>query len=255
MFKSLFSNRLFVGALAFFVLCVGGSLLYMQHVKRQSARELAETEERIKTLTEKQNPHPPAEASIVEKPEQGEHLHEDGTFHTEPHVMPQPSTERNTPQVSRPRHPGVSDVVPRRLPEDVFSAEYTAQVKAAVQTCVSLFHASEAEQKAGGMDEAFGQLIDARNDALRLSKLAYRTNNLSYQARADEIHALREPFDTLTASIPRPKLNAEQLAQIEKAAEEFESITQQLGPAEQQRLRDLGIENPYRTRLEEEKNR
>ena len=48
MFKSLFSNRLFLGAFAIFVLCVGGSLLYMQHVETQSSREFAETQERIK---------------------------------------------------------------------------------------------------------------------------------------------------------------------------------------------------------------
>ncbi len=39
MLKDVFSNRLFIGVLAFFVLCVGGSLLYMQHVSKQSARE------------------------------------------------------------------------------------------------------------------------------------------------------------------------------------------------------------------------
>ena len=42
MLKNLFSNRLFLGALAFFVLCVVGSLLYMQHVEREGAEKLAE---------------------------------------------------------------------------------------------------------------------------------------------------------------------------------------------------------------------
>ena len=45
MLKDLFSNRLFIGALAFFVLCVGGSLLYHQHVKRQTAKALVESED------------------------------------------------------------------------------------------------------------------------------------------------------------------------------------------------------------------
>ena len=54
MFKDLFNNRRFLGALAFFVLCVGGSLLYMQHVERQSARELAETLARVKAFNERQ---------------------------------------------------------------------------------------------------------------------------------------------------------------------------------------------------------
>ena len=41
MFKDLFSNRLLIGALAFFILCVGGSLLYQQSVKRQVAEQMA----------------------------------------------------------------------------------------------------------------------------------------------------------------------------------------------------------------------
>ena len=45
MFKDLFSNRLFIGALAFFILCVGGSLLYYQHVKGQTAKALAESDD------------------------------------------------------------------------------------------------------------------------------------------------------------------------------------------------------------------
>lgn len=56
MLRDLFSNRLFIGALAFFVFCVCGSLLYMQHVKRQSAKEMVRTEAAIKRWHEKQNP-------------------------------------------------------------------------------------------------------------------------------------------------------------------------------------------------------
>lgn len=62
MFKSLFCNRLFIGALAFFLLCIVGGTLYLWHVERQTAAELARHEERIKALTEKQNPQPTAEA-------------------------------------------------------------------------------------------------------------------------------------------------------------------------------------------------
>lgn len=46
--KDLFSNRLFLGALAFFVLMVGGSELYYWHVRRMSAAEL----KKIDRLTE-----------------------------------------------------------------------------------------------------------------------------------------------------------------------------------------------------------
>ena len=83
MFKDLFSNRLFIGALAFFVLIVGGGLLYLQHVKRQTAEELVRTQERIQALTEKQSPT--AEEPVGDT-SQGGHFHEDGTFHAQPHA-------------------------------------------------------------------------------------------------------------------------------------------------------------------------
>ena len=43
MLKNLFSNRLFIGALAFFILCVVGSLLYQQHVYKETDKALTET--------------------------------------------------------------------------------------------------------------------------------------------------------------------------------------------------------------------
>ncbi len=250
MLANILKNSLFIGVLAIFIFSVGGSLLYMRHVQRVEAEKLAETEARVRQWNEKQKPIP-AEAPVVEQTPQG-HFDDDGTFHAEPHETPQPSPEINTPQVSSRRRAGGGDVAPRRLPEDVFSAEYTAQVKAAAQTCVSLFHASDEEREAGGYTESFWMLMEAWNDATKLSDLAYTTKNPSYQARADDIYALQEPFDALT---PKPKLNTDQLTQVDKAAQEFETIRQQLGPAEQQRLRALGIDNPYRTRLEEEQNR
>lgn len=56
MLKALFRNRLFIGASAFFVLCVGGSLLYQQHVRHQDAEKLAETQDRVEQRNERQNP-------------------------------------------------------------------------------------------------------------------------------------------------------------------------------------------------------
>ena len=83
MFKDLFSNRLFIGALAIFIFCVGGSLLYMQHVTQKGEKERAETQARVAQWNEKQKP------ITAEVPEgdtsQGGHFHEDGTFHAEPH--------------------------------------------------------------------------------------------------------------------------------------------------------------------------
>ena len=84
MFRDLFSNRLFIGGFAFFIFCVGGSLLYMQHVERETAREMAAHEEHIKQLTEKPKPTT-VEAPVVEPPQQDGHVHADGTWHDGPH--------------------------------------------------------------------------------------------------------------------------------------------------------------------------
>ena len=87
MLKDLFQNRLFIGALAFFVLCVGGSLLYMQHVAQQGAEELTETQERVAQWNEKQQTKPTETAPPpVGDTSQDGHFHEDGTWHAEPHA-------------------------------------------------------------------------------------------------------------------------------------------------------------------------
>ena len=78
MLKDLFSNRLFIGALAFFVLCVGGSLLYRQHVGQQEAEKLAEVQARLKAFNERQ------EAVSAEVSESG-HFHADGPLHAGGH--------------------------------------------------------------------------------------------------------------------------------------------------------------------------
>ncbi len=78
MLKDLFQNRLFIGALAFFVLCVGGSLLYMQHVAQQGSEYAAETQDRVAQWTEKQKPTTEGKAGDTS---QGGHFHADGTWH------------------------------------------------------------------------------------------------------------------------------------------------------------------------------
>lgn len=86
MLKDIFQNRLFIGALAIFIFCVAGSLLYMNHEMQKGAEEPARDEEQIKQLTEKQQPQPTeTEAPIVEQTQQG-HFHADGTWHGEPHA-------------------------------------------------------------------------------------------------------------------------------------------------------------------------
>ena len=80
MLKELFSNRLFIGALAFFILSVVGGTLYISHVERERIKGLAEMPETVEPLTE--NPQPTTEVPIGDT-SQGEHFHADGTFKTE----------------------------------------------------------------------------------------------------------------------------------------------------------------------------
>ena len=91
MLANIFTNRLFVGALAIFIFCVGGSLLYMQHVTQQGEKELAETQARVSQWNEKQKPIT-AETPVVEQPTEGGHFHADGTFHAGSHET---ATEKN----------------------------------------------------------------------------------------------------------------------------------------------------------------
>ena len=64
MLKDLFQNRLFIGALAFFVLCVGRSLLYQQHVYKETDKALAETEEFQQWWEERQETEQPAVSEV-----------------------------------------------------------------------------------------------------------------------------------------------------------------------------------------------
>jgi hypothetical protein len=88
MVKNLFSNRLLIGALAFFILCVVGSLLYWQHVEKQSARELAETQKRIKAITEKTPT--PAQAPVGETSQRRQPPADETPIESAPVVQPKP---------------------------------------------------------------------------------------------------------------------------------------------------------------------
>lgn len=85
MLKELFSSRLFLGALAFFVLCVGGSLLYLQHLENQGAENLAEAHRRVKSYNER------LKAARAGTSESGD-LRIDGAHHTAPLETPEIAT-------------------------------------------------------------------------------------------------------------------------------------------------------------------
>lgn len=83
MFQDFFSNRWFIGALAFFIFSVVGGSLYIWHVERQGIEDLVQDEEGVNPLTGKRQP-------TAEVPEgntsQGGNFHEDDTWHTERHA-------------------------------------------------------------------------------------------------------------------------------------------------------------------------
>ena len=79
MLREVLSNRLFIGALAFFILCVVGGMLYIAHVERQGIEDVvSETEEPVASLAAKPKQPPPGESA-----ESG-HWHGD-EWHATPH--------------------------------------------------------------------------------------------------------------------------------------------------------------------------
>ncbi|MDE0398469.1 MAG: hypothetical protein OXL96_11760 [Candidatus Poribacteria bacterium] len=64
MLKDLFSNRLFIGALAFFILSVVGGTWYIWHVEQTEAVKLAETEEFRQWWQKRQEAGPPAVSEV-----------------------------------------------------------------------------------------------------------------------------------------------------------------------------------------------
>ena len=89
MLKALFSNRLFIGALVFFVLTVGGSLLYLKHVKRETQREIKRAQEIVKRQEELPIGTAKTRISddtqqplVVDTEPQGGHWHADETAQT-----------------------------------------------------------------------------------------------------------------------------------------------------------------------------
>ena len=118
MLKYFFSNRLLIGALAVFICCVGGSLLYMQHVKQVSEKELALTQERVQQWNERQEQQPPAAATSYKR-------------------MPQQSapTSEGTAQPTRGSKEGPSRTyeTPEEHVESIFT-EITAEEQQAEET-------------------------------------------------------------------------------------------------------------------------
>ena len=87
MLANIFKNRLFIGALVFFVLCVGGGTLYMWHVEHEDAEYASEMQDSLNQWNTKQKEQPTAETPVVEQSEERQQdgdFHSDGTWHQGP---------------------------------------------------------------------------------------------------------------------------------------------------------------------------
>lgn len=84
MFKTLFSNRLFIGGVLILLVCAAVSVYFLR-------RDTPETPIKIYKPVETEQPPEPSNAEApVEDTSQGGHVHEDGTFHAESHKTPEP---------------------------------------------------------------------------------------------------------------------------------------------------------------------
>ena len=205
---------------------------------------------------EKPTEQPKTEAPVGDT-SQGGHVHADGTWHEGAHETP-----AELPDVQRRQfqNDGLSNTaeVPRSLeyyrallPDDVFSPEYIAMVKAAVQTSIALFdERTEDGLTVPEFTHARNVVIASQWDASELRQMFYVTGDRSYLDRCYQIEALDHPYrDFVNARYPKPKLNADELAQIEKAADELDALLPK-NPLGGESLR-----NPYRERLQGEENR
>ena len=113
MFKDLFSNRLFLGALAFFVLCVGGGTLYSWHVQRTTESDMARHDRFLQGINE--NETRPAETVNVPN-----------TTET-PGLVDTPEENTDTPMPDEtevvPNETETLDITDAFLPDDMVSEE------------------------------------------------------------------------------------------------------------------------------------
>ncbi len=277
MFANIFTNRLFIGALAIFIFCVSGSLLYMQHVQRVEAEKLAETQARVAQWNERQNQQPTAEAPVVEQPAEVGHFHEDGTWHAAPREEVNEEAVSNSVNVYTPsaestlqwlRSGKRSLHIPAHLleaqrlasvdtarskaafraalPEDSFSHDFEVVVKASIRKGMDIISLPAEERSDMETAITHNLMTAAFDEATALSGIFIDTGNPVYKDRSHEIYSWKDPYYAL---VPKPKLNADQLSQLRKAADEFDALLPK-NP-----LGGEPLPNPYRERLQEEENR
>ncbi|MXV82922.1 hypothetical protein F4Z98_06055 [Candidatus Poribacteria bacterium] len=107
MLANIFSNRYFIGALAFFLFCVGGSLFYSYHQTQKDAEDAAETEARIAQWHAKQDAGETEDGTPLPAG-----LHETGKL---PLVD---ASDKHNP-VTAPQQIGYPPLPPSSVPDDI----------------------------------------------------------------------------------------------------------------------------------------
>ena len=127
MLKSLFSNRLLIGAFAFFILCVVGGTLYIAYVERKGVEQRSVTAEYVTQLTEARSDPPDKQLTIGEaafdQTSLGGNFHENEIFDLQSSTKGGPSSQENTDKYSRPgREPAT------KAEYEAWRAEYKADM-------------------------------------------------------------------------------------------------------------------------------
>ena len=191
MLKELFSNRFFIGALACFILCVVGGTLYISHVEKQGAEELATDENSVKQVTEKQQQQPPVKAPVGDI-SRGGHFHEDGTWHSEPHEASVTTAERLTEKQKLQK---IAELEKKRAELKKENAELKREV-AEKQAIIAEVH--EFDNWVANIDfyKEFGELITVRTLPVEEIKKRYTPDELKklLDDTVSRFHSYREEF-------------------------------------------------------------
>lgn len=113
MFRNILSSRGLIVGVVFFVVCVGGSLLYGWHVRRNSAAEMARTDQSLQQLRNKKETRTTQDATV---PTDADSLKPTETSMEIDDTGPEMSEETET-------LPPLDDLADVSLPDDIVSTE------------------------------------------------------------------------------------------------------------------------------------
>ena len=115
MFKALFSNRLFIGGVLILLVCTVVSVYFLRTDAPEAPVKI------YRPVAVEKPPEPSNAEAPVEDTSQGGHVHEDGTFHAEPHEIPAETPVQHTAPPGAATKPNFPSVDPS---EDPVEAAY-----------------------------------------------------------------------------------------------------------------------------------